>query len=196
MPTADSLPSTVSPPVTAPSERALLRALARGDREAGSQLVERTYRQVWTTQMRFTHGDADLASDLTQETYRRAWAAIASFDGRAAFATWLYRIAYTTFLNHLRRPRRVVPLEDEVASVVASGAEDSETAVLRSEQGERMRRAVLSLPETLRDTVAARFWGGLPVREIAASEGLSEVAIRKRLRKAYGLLQTALEVTS
>ena len=196
MPTADSLPSTVSPPPAAPSERALLRALARGDREAGSQLVERTYRQVWTTQMRFTHGDADLASDLTQETYRRAWAAIASFDGRAAFATWLYRIAYTTFLNHLRRPRRVVPLEDEVASVAASGAEDGETAVLRSEQGERMRRAVLSLPETLRDTVAARFWGGLPVREIAASEGLSEVAIRKRLRKAYGLLQTALEVTS
>ena len=33
--------------------------------------------------------------------------AIASFDGRAAFSTWLYRIAYTTFLNHLRRPRRI-----------------------------------------------------------------------------------------
>lgn len=178
------------------SDRALLRALARGDRTAGETLVDRTYRQVWSAHMKFTGGDADLAADLTQDTYRRAWAAIGSFDGRAAFATWLYRIAYTTFLNHVRRPRRVVPLDPELETQTSDPAPDGEQQTLRTEQDLRLRRAVLALPEPLRDTVAARYWGDLPVREIAASEGISEVAVRKRLRKAYGLLEAALEVTS
>ena len=174
----------------------MLRALARGDRAAGEQLVDRTYRRVWSAHMKFTGGDADLAADLTQETYRRAWASIATFDGRAAFATWLYRIAYTTFLNHVRRPRRVVPLDPELEAVTSDPAPDGEHQTLRTEQDLRLRQAVLALPETLRDTVAARYWGNVPVREIAASEGISEVAVRKRLRKAYGLLEAALEVTS
>lgn len=174
-------------------ERALLRALAAGDRRAGAELVERTYRRVWAAQVRFTGGDADLAADLTQETYRRAWAAIGSFDGRAAFSTWLYRIAYTTFLNHVRRPRRAVPLEGSPAELAPDGGPGGEVAAIRSEESERVRRAVLGLPESLRDTVAARYWGGLPVREIAAAEGLSAVAVRKRLRRAHGLLAAVLE---
>ena len=178
------------------SDRALLRALASGDRAAGEVLVERTYRRVWSAHMKFTGGDADLAADLTQETYRRAWAAIASFDGRAAFATWLYRIAYTTFLNHVRRPRRVVPLDPEVEAVASDPGPNGERQILGTERDLRVRQAVLALPHALRDTVAARFWGDLPVREIAASEGISEVAVRKRLRRAYGLLEAALEVTS
>ncbi len=196
MPVADlESPSEAASPKAA-SDAALLRALARGDRAAGETLVDRTYRRVWSAHMKFTGGDADLAADLTQETYRRAWAAIASFDGRAAFATWLYRIAYTTFLNHVRRPRRVVPLDPELEAHASDPAPDGEHRTLRTERDLRLRQAVLALPDALRDTVAARYWGDLPVREIAASEGISEVAVRKRLRKAYGLLEAALEVTS
>ena len=86
-------------------ERQLLAALGSGDRRAAEALVDRTYRQVFASLCRLTGGDDDLAADLTQETYRRAWKSLASFDRRAQFSTWLYRIAYNTFLNHLRRPR-------------------------------------------------------------------------------------------
>jgi DNA-directed RNA polymerase specialized sigma24 family protein len=44
--------------------------------------------------------------------------------------------------------------------------------------------------------VVARYWGEVPVRELAAAEGISEVAVRKRLRKALSILETTLEVTS
>jgi RNA polymerase sigma-70 factor, ECF subfamily len=92
-------------------EGRLLTALAAGDREAAERLVELTYRGVFALLRRLC-GDHDLASDLTQETYRKAWDALSGFDARAKFSTWLCRIAYNTFLNHLRRPRRMVPLED------------------------------------------------------------------------------------
>jgi RNA polymerase sigma factor (sigma-70 family) len=65
--------------------------------------------------------------------------------------------------------------------------------VIAAQTRERLRKAVLGLPEELRFTVAARYWAETPVAEIARAEGISEVAIRKRLKRAYRLLAVVLE---
>lgn len=173
-------------------EGRLLAAAAGGDRAAAEQLVEQTYRGVFALLRRLC-GDPDLAADLTQETYRKAWDALPGFDGRAQFSTWLFRIAYTTFLNHMRRPRRLVPLDEKHESAVPDPAPSADEAMGRNLEGDRLRRAVLSLPEELRFTVTALFWGDLPVKEIARQEGVTPVAIRKRLKRALGMLALALE---
>ncbi|HEY0553854.1 MAG TPA: sigma-70 family RNA polymerase sigma factor [Thermoanaerobaculia bacterium] len=173
-------------------ESRLLAALADGDRSAAERLVERTYRGVFSLLRRLS-GDAELAADLTQETYRKAWAALPGFDRRAQFSTWLFRIAYTTFLNHLRRPRRLVPLEEKHEAAVPDPAPGAEETVGRDMEGDRLRRAVLGLPDELRYLVTAIFWGDLPVKELARQEGITPVAIRKRLKKAFRLLALALE---
>ena len=92
-------------------ERKLLEAIRAGDTAAAEELVERTYSAVFASVYRLC-GDSDLAADLTQETYQKAWAALPRFDGRSQLFTWLYRIAYTTFLNHVRRPRRMTSLDE------------------------------------------------------------------------------------
>jgi RNA polymerase sigma-70 factor (ECF subfamily) len=177
-------------------ERDLLRAIAAGDREAASELVERTYSSVYAALFRFTGGDEELAADLTQETYRKAWAALARFNGRSLFATWLYRIAYTTFLNHVRRPRRMVPMEQGHERIAIDPAATGEMLLERSQDATRLRRAVLDLPEELRLTVTARYWGEVPVREIARLEGITQPAVRKRIKRALKILGHAMEVAS
>src|SRR5213592_2812964 len=92
-------------------DRRMLAAIRAGDRMAAEELVERTYSAVFASLYRLC-GDVDLAADLTQETYQKAWAALPNFDGRSQLFTWLYRIAYTTFLNHIRRPRRIMSLDE------------------------------------------------------------------------------------
>jgi RNA polymerase sigma-70 factor (ECF subfamily) len=173
-------------------EARLLAALIAGDRGAAERLVERTYRGVFALLRRLS-GDADVAADLTQETYRKAWAALPGFDRRAQFSTWLFRIAYTTFLNHLRRPRRLVPLEEKHEAAVADPAPAADDVLGRDMEGDRLRRAVLALPDELRYLVTAIFWGDLPVKELARQEGITPVGIRKRLKKAFRLLALALE---
>jgi len=172
-------------------ERRLLAAIRGGDRAAAEEIVERTYSAVFASLFRMC-GDSDLAADLTQETYQKAWAALPEFDGRSQLFTWLYRIAYTTFLNHIRRPRRMTSLDEETAPELPDMAPGAEQILSDKEEGERLRRAVLELSDDLRFTVTAHFWGGLAVKEVAKIEGITTVAIRKRLHKAFALLETAL----
>jgi len=180
--------------VEATQEQALAQSLARGDRRAAEELVDRSYRTIYAALFRLAGGDAELAADLTQETYRKAWASLGSFRGQAQLGTWLYRIAYTTFLNHIRRPRLFVPL-DEAAPGCEPGdpSPPEDVRLAEGAQAERLRRAVLALPEDLRFSVTARFWRGLSVADIAAAEHVTAVAIRKRLKRAFRILALALE---
>ena len=173
-------------------ERRLLAAIRNGDRNAAEELVERTYSAVFASLFRLC-ADRDLAADLTQETYQKAWAALPNFDGRSQFFTWLYRIAYTTFLNYVRRPRRTTSLDEPDAPDVRDRTPAVDEVLSDQEEAERLRAAVLRLPEDLRFTVTAHFWGGLAVKEIAKIEEITSVAIRKRLHKAFSLLETLID---
>ncbi len=174
-------------------DRGLVEAATAGDREAAEALAEATYRQVYGALYRLCGADQDLAADLTQETYRRAWKSLASFRGKAKISTWLYRIAYTTFLNHIRRPRPLLPFEEGAQEKLEASGPSQEEALDHRMESERLRRAVMELPEKLRFTVTSRFWGELPMREIARLEGITAVAVSKRLKKAMRLLELALE---
>lgn len=163
-----------------------------GDRQAAEKLARDTYRDVFGALVKLS-GDPDLAADLTQETYRKAWASLGRFNGRCRFSTWLYRIAYNTFLNHLRRPRRVLAAEEGQLERVPDAAALQDDESVRSVEAVLTRRAVLGLPEELRYAVTARFWGEVPVREIARQQGVTPPAVRKRLKRAFRWLAAELE---
>ena len=171
----------------------LLAAYRGGERRAAELLVERSYRLVYGALFRLTGGDADLSADLSQETYRRAWQALPRFQGRSSVSTWLYRIAYTTFLNHVRRPRRLEPLDSESGRERPAPGPTPEQQAESSGDRRRLRRAVLGLGEKLRFTVTARYWGDLSVAEIAREVGITTVAVRKRLERAMRQLAQSLQ---
>lgn len=181
----------VSTPAVWSDERKLLDAIRRGETAAAEELVERTYSAVFASIYRIC-GDQDLAADLTQETYQKAWIALPKFDGRSQLFTWLYRIGYTTFLNHVRRPRRMTSLDEPDAIDVQDEKPRADDLLADEQEASRLRKAVMELPEDLRFTVTAHFWGGLPVKEIAEIENITTVAIRKRLHRAFSMLEVLL----
>src|SRR5437762_14339937 len=70
----------------------VVAAALDGDEAAFATLVERHRRelQVHCYRMVGSLGDAE---DLVQETFLRAWRRRDSFEGRASYRAWLYRIA-------------------------------------------------------------------------------------------------------
>lgn len=79
------------------------RVLLADDRRAFEQLMRRHQGMIRAQLRRLLHGDDATADDLAQETFLLAWSKLHQFRGDARFSTWLYRIAYTCFLQARRK---------------------------------------------------------------------------------------------
>lgn len=79
------------------------RVLLTNDRRAFEQLLRRHQGMVRAQLRRLLRGDPATADDLAQETFLLAWRKLDQFRGDARFSTWLYRIAYTCFLQAQRK---------------------------------------------------------------------------------------------
>lgn len=90
----------------APSDEVLIAlVLAKEDRHAFAQLVQRHQGMVRAQLRRLSHNDLARADDLAQEVFLLAWSRLHQFRGQSKFSTWLHRIAYTCFLrDHRKNP--------------------------------------------------------------------------------------------
>lgn len=91
------------------------RVLLADDRRAFEQLVRRHQGMVRAQLRRLLHGDIARADDLAQETFLLAWRKLHQFRGEARFGTWLYRIAYSCFLQSVRKRQHLSDTPGDVA---------------------------------------------------------------------------------
>ena len=131
--------------------------------------------------------DAALAEDAVQETFLKAWRAHGNYRGEAAEKTWLMRIAMNTCRDMLRggwfrRVDRKVDMAD-LPEAAAPFAEPDDTII----------RAILSLPDGLRQVITLRYYQGLSVQEVADVLHIHRRAVHYRLDKAERALGAALE---
>ena len=107
-------PGTADDPADARIDLALVaRARLGDDRGAFEQLVRRHQGLVRAQLRRLLRGDEAAADDLAQEVFLLAWRKLDQFRGEARFSTWLYQIAYSSFLQAHRRKNPVAGEEDE-----------------------------------------------------------------------------------
>lgn len=135
--------------------------------------------------------NADDADDVAQEALLLAHRNLASFRGESRFRTWLYRIATTTALGHLRRARR--RKEHVCVSDVrlADPAKSAEATVADAEMEALMRKHLARLERPYRDVLIAR--GEASETEVAACLGISVANVKIRAHRARKQLRDALE---
>src|SRR5215213_902368 len=94
-----------------------LAAARNGDAEGFSILTEPYRRELQVHCYRIL-GSFQEAEDIVQETLLRAWKRLETFEGRAFFRAWLYKIATNACLDFLdqRRSRRLLPFDVNSAS--------------------------------------------------------------------------------
>ena len=87
-----------------PGDAELVVRLKGGDEEAFAGLLRRNQGKVYRLAMNLTRNAQD-AEEVTQDVFLTVARKIGAFDGRAAFSTWLYRVATNAALMKLRRRR-------------------------------------------------------------------------------------------
>jgi len=182
------------------SDVELMLKVKRGDREAFGFLVHRYRRPLINFIYRFTTNPAE-SEDLAQEVFVRAYQSAAKYEPKAAFSTWLYRIATNVALNYLRdhKPQLSQSLdsglqgEDEAARLqLRDRAALADEWLLEREKGLNIRRAVASLPENQRLAVVLTKYQELPLKDVGAILNCSEAAVKSLIFRAYTTLRETL----
>lgn len=120
-----------------------------GERYAFSQLVERHYDFIFRVACKWSGRRSD-AEDVAQEVCIKLATAIKSFDGRAAFTSWLYRVTLNAVRDMQRSRARRGRHVDALAQVSPDSAPpDQEDATAISE----LWAAVATLPDKQREAV-------------------------------------------
>jgi RNA polymerase sigma-70 factor (ECF subfamily) len=133
----------------------------------------------------------DAAEDVAQQACLRAWLGMTTFEAKASFGTWLYRLAINSCLDHLRRERRFrpLPLEDAELLVDLDVAEHVEAAMEQREREQALAWALDQLPTEDRLLLHLRLADNLTYAEMA-----QVLAVRPgtAVQRAFELEQTAL----
>jgi RNA polymerase sigma-70 factor (ECF subfamily) len=165
----------------------LARAAASGDAAAFESLVRDNADAVFGHCLRF-FGDHATAEDATQEVFLKVYRRLGTYDGRAAFSTWLFRLAHNTCLDMARaatrRPDPVDPVE----------LPDSETSdpMRAVDDADLLRPALAALPPDERDALAAVGLYEMTYQEAGDALGVPAGTVKSRVFRARRALVAAL----
>lgn len=172
-----------------------LRAAVRRDPAACRRLVARYQSLVFATAARVLGPRSHDVPDVAQESFLRAFEALDGFDprGPARLSTWLATVTARVAIDHARRRRTVVPLDD-VREVVRDPGLDPHEALDAAQRRARLTAAMAALGPEQRAVMLLRTEHDMHYDAIARSLGVEVGTVRSRLSRAKQALCDALGI--
>ena len=168
-------------------------------------LFERHYAQI----LRFFRRkgfDTEACRDLTQDTFISVYKGLKDLRQEEQFESWLFAIAHNVWCSLIesrtaqKRSATVLSLDGEdgsddrlpIAARLADQRADPLTEALEREKLEKLREALLHLPQQMRYCAQLRVVHDLSYAEIAALMGISVNTVKAHLHQAQKALRTQL----
>jgi RNA polymerase sigma-70 factor (ECF subfamily) len=171
------------------------RSQERSQDEVLEDLARRHSRLVYRIAYAALRSHPD-AEDSTQETFLRVLRYSHKLAGVENHKTWLARIAWRVAVERSRRrgDRREIPLEDpeEPLAELPSTEARADEALQGSQVGAVLERLITALPEKLRQPLVLSALEEMSPREVAATLGINETAVRSRVFRARTILREKL----
>jgi RNA polymerase sigma-70 factor (ECF subfamily) len=164
----------------------LIRASQRGDMASLEILLDRHHDRIRAVCAKVVGSGAD-ADDATQMALIAIVKNLDTFDGRARFTTWSYRIATNAAIDELRRRNRrsATSIDDDETHFQVAALGDLENAASARLD---VHNALDHLAEEFRAPVVLRDLCGLDYDEIAEVLELAPGTVRSRIARGRGKL--------
>jgi RNA polymerase sigma factor (sigma-70 family) len=175
----------------------LMLAFGRGDVAAFELLYSRHERPVYRFLLRSVSIPA-LAEDLLQETWLAAARGAPTYEARARFTTWLYRIARTRLVDHWRArdPAILQGLGQDEAhdfdGIAGDASFEPQRAAMDRARARAFAGAVESLPPAQREAFVLHADAGLTIAQIAEVTGVAPETAKSRFRYACAKLRDSM----
>jgi len=180
------------------NDHATIQAILDGDKEAYGELVRSHSATLLRVAWRITGNEAD-AEDVVQEAFLRGYRKLETFESRANFGTWIYRIAVRCALDRIsgrtrdevcRVGEEIDPEQDQVQ--VADEAAGPERLLLSGEIAALQELALQELTATERTAFVLRHLEGCTGEEIAVALGIVPNAAKQAVFRAVQKLRQSL----
>jgi RNA polymerase sigma-70 factor (ECF subfamily) len=146
-----------------------------GGADAFEVIIDRYQAPIFRYLYRLT-GEYELSQDLAQDTFVQAYEAILKTREELNLKAWLYKIATNNAYKHFRRAKKVrFQRLDDIPNAAASSPDIAEQ--------EAVRQAIRMVPMDMRTCLVLHLVDGFKYREIAATLGISEDAVRMRVAR-------------
>ncbi|MGO9243999.1 MAG: sigma-70 family RNA polymerase sigma factor [Verrucomicrobiia bacterium] len=175
-------------------DRALLRAVAAGDKEALRQLYTRHSAVLFALALRVLTDRAE-AEDVLQEAFVQIWKTAGSFDeGRGRPLGWLIMLTRSRAIDRLRSRKTRSRVAESMAKDTSQTAGSTTPAdeALASEAQRTVRNALKSLPSEQRIPIEMAYFGGLTQFEIAQQLSQPLGTVKTRMRSGMMRLREQL----
>jgi RNA polymerase sigma-70 factor (ECF subfamily) len=172
----------------------LIGRTQQGDTAAFDELMMRYSKAVYRLAYSFVRNHAD-AEDISQEAFIRAWRAIARFDPKYRFYTWLHRITVNLCMNHFRRQKRIrfEPLPGGEPGAEWQDLPDPKGDDDAGELRRALDRAMMALPPEQRAVLVLRARDELSYSEISKALGIPVGTVMSRLSRGRAQLRERLK---
>lgn len=175
----------------------IVQRVLTGETELFEIIMRRYNQRLYRVARAVLRDDAD-AEDVMQDAYVRAYEHLYQFAGKAAFATWLTRIALHEALARKRRRGRTEELDalqeakGDSMQMLKSSTPSPEEETAQNQIRHLLEDAIQSLPEAYRMIVVLREVEELDVAETAETLGVTEAVVKTRLHRAHAMLRREL----
>ena len=181
-------------------ETELIERLKQGDEIAFKTIVEQWQDMVYNTILGIVQNETE-AEDLAQDVFIKVFEKISTFKGDSKFSTWLYRIATTTALDHLRSKKRKKRF-GFLQSLTGSGGDEQEQVpdfhhpginLDNKERAAVLFKAIDSLPENQKSAYTLHKLEGLSYRDVSEVLNTTVSAVESLMSRANQNLRKHLE---
>ena len=174
-------------------ERALIEACKRGDSSAFKQIYETYKDKVYSLGFYMT-GDKEAASDITQQVFLKVFTSIITFQHRASFSSWLFRVTVNVCRDYQRSIRRMKLFFGDLPYPQAAydSSPSAEEGLCKEHVVEMVQKVVMKLNPKLRTVVVLKYMEDLSYSQIAELLGCSIGTVSSRINRSHKILAEEL----
>ncbi len=171
-----------------------IQSVLSGNTNAFAPLVDRYKNMVFTLCFKMVNNREE-AEELTQDSFIKVYRSLKQFKAESRFSTWLYKVAYHTCLDRLKKLKREKPTAEinTFTEAQISTLQNDFEQIEDQERKELVQECLQLLPEEERLLLTLYYLNEQSVKEIAHIMGATETNIKVKLFRSRNKLATLLQ---
>ncbi|MEN8253019.1 MAG: sigma-70 family RNA polymerase sigma factor [Patescibacteria group bacterium] len=175
------------------SDGELVKLVREEDQELYAVLVKRYQDKLLRYAQRILR-DEDVAIDIVQEAFIKAFKNLNGFNINKKFSSWIYRIAHNLCIDHIRKNKKQISLEENewVKNTISNG-EDIEAEFDKKEIKKKVDKVLEKLPVKYRSVLTLYYIEEKTYEEISDVLRVSKGTVATWLSRGKKLMKKVYE---